>query len=268
MVSLDDLPRYRRAQLLWRWSHHGVDRVQQMVREAEGRPCRMPAAPKVPPGPLAAVPGDDGRLHLARAGHMLCAEGETDDGWEHQAYVAWVDRGAGPEDWTGGPYAPLEHEGRSFIHHWTVRSLGPAQDPGAVGRAERCRSGGPHWPPPPARTRPIRLLREALVTAFGPDCQLCGLYPGEMVDHDHETGYVRGLLCRFCNCTVDECPHIANCPNADFLRHPPAFALELIYPANQEWRPRESTRRRKIEQLGFDPFEGLHRTLCQGGGPS
>ncbi|MEU9230315.1 endonuclease domain-containing protein [Streptomyces massasporeus] len=42
-------------------------------------------------------------------------------------------------------------------------------------------------------------MRTALVDAIGPDCHLCGLYPGAMVDHDHETGLVRGLLCVRCS---------------------------------------------------------------------
>ncbi|WP_373309486.1 endonuclease domain-containing protein [Streptomyces olivaceoviridis] len=54
------------------------------------------------------------------------------------------------------------------------------------------------WPPPPARTPSLRRLRAALVDALGADCHLCGLYPGAMVDHDHQTGQVRGLLCAFC----------------------------------------------------------------------
>ncbi|MFG2236070.1 endonuclease domain-containing protein [Streptomyces sp. NPDC048723] len=91
-----------------------------------------------------------------------------------------------------------------------------------MNRRDRCPFGGASWPPPPARTRSIRILRETLIAAYGPDCQLCGLYPGEMVDHDHETGYVRGMLCRFCNCTLEECPHIAGCPKADFMNNPPA----------------------------------------------
>lgn len=128
-------------------------------------------------------------------------------------------------------------------------------------RLDRCPFGGASWPPPPARIRSIRLLREVLVAAYGPDCHFCALYPGEMVDHDHGAGYVRGMLCRFCNCTLEECPHIAGCPKADFMNNPPAAALALIYPENQERRPMESTRQRKIAMLGFDPFEGLIRRV-------
>lgn len=49
------------------------------------------------------------------------------------------------------------------------------------------------------------------------------------------------------------------------MNNPPAAALALIYPANQEWRPKESTRQRKIAMLGFDPFEGLLRRVRQDG---
>lgn len=38
----------------------------------------------------------------------------------------------------------------------------------------------------------------AQLVALGDDCLICGS-PGTCVDHDHETGAVRGLLCRPCN---------------------------------------------------------------------
>ncbi|MET9734492.1 endonuclease domain-containing protein [Streptomyces sp. NPDC006458] len=100
-------------------------------------------------------------------------------------------------------------------------------------------------------------MRAALVDNLGPDCHGCGLYPGAMVDHDHLTGLVRGLLCASCNRVMDECPHLTACPRADYLAAPPAAGLVLIYPASEQWRPKESTRQRVISELGFDPFEGL-----------
>lgn len=41
----------------------------------------------------------------------------------------------------------------------------------------------------------------ALYDAQGGRCAVCGCIPNERlaVDHDHETGVVRGLLCRRCN---------------------------------------------------------------------
>ncbi|MFF7130478.1 endonuclease domain-containing protein [Streptomyces sp. NPDC008240] len=88
------------------------------------------------------------------------------------------------------------------------------------------------WPPRPARTASIRRLRAALVDALGPDCHLCGLYPGAMVDHDHQTGQVRGLLCALCNRVLEECPHLTGCPRADYMLDPPAAGLNLTYPAS------------------------------------
>ncbi|QTI42331.1 hypothetical protein JYK04_00088 [Streptomyces nojiriensis] len=261
MATLDDLPPYRRAKLLWRWAHQGVDRVERLVREAEGRPCSMPTGPAVPSGPTAVLLGNDGRYHLVRGGHMLCAAAPTTDGWEHHGYCSWIDRGTGPEDFSDRGTVLEEGAWHSLHHVWNVRTLGPEQAPAEVEPRQRCEGGdytaAASWPPSPARTRSIRLLREALVAALGPDCQVCGLYPGAMVDHDHETGYVRGLLCRFCNRTLEECPHVTDCPNADYMGNPPAAALALVYPAGQEWRTKESTRQRKIMMLGFDPFEGL-----------
>ncbi|MFF2206349.1 endonuclease domain-containing protein [Streptomyces sp. NPDC058145] len=124
------------------------------------------------------------------------------------------------------------------------------------------------WPPRPARTASIRRLRAALVDALGADCHGCGLYPGAMVDHDHQTGQVRGLLCAFCNRVMEECPHLTGCPGADYLLVPPAAGLRLVYPASQQWRPKEATRQRVIEQLGFDPFaRGCTRPRRRWNGP-
>jgi hypothetical protein len=55
---------------------------------------------------------------------------------------------------------------------------------------------------------------EALLKAQRYRCLLCGRHKDELtcnlsVDHDHNTGRVRGLLCRMCNTALereDSCP--------------------------------------------------------------
>ena len=44
------------------------------------------------------------------------------------------------------------------------------------------------------------LFREE-IKAHNRCCEICGIYCGPkiQIDHDHETGYVRGLLCGTCN---------------------------------------------------------------------
>ncbi|MFJ4473134.1 endonuclease domain-containing protein [Streptomyces sp. NPDC089424] len=260
MATLDELPPYRRAKLLWLWAHQGLPYVEQRVIDAAARPCRLPCAPPGPPGSALAVPGSDGRLHLACAEHLLCGDEQSAGGWAHAQYCSWVEDENGPREWRGSREESTPAWG-SAVTTWTVRPVGPGIDPGLVPRRERCAAGRyevlHRWPPPPARTASVRRMRAALVDALGPDCHLCGLYPGAMVDHDHETGLVRGLLCALCNRTLEECPHVADCPRADYQNTPPAAALGLIYPLSDEWRTTDATRRRKIELLGFDPFEGL-----------
>ncbi|MFE7070448.1 endonuclease domain-containing protein [Streptomyces sp. NPDC057620] len=263
MANLYELPPYRQAQLLWRWAHQGVARVEDLVRDAEKRPCHLPCAPPGPPGKTLAVPGDDGRFHLERAGRILCGGTEAAGAWSHEQHCGWIERDRGPEEWTGSRLDdPDTIVSNSLVAAWTIRRTGPGVDPGTVDRPNRCAAGRyallHMWPPRPARTAFIRRLRAALVDALGPDCHLCGRYPGAMVDHDHQTGEVRGLLCAFCNRGLDECPHLTDCPKGDYLLTPPAAALRLLYPTSQQWRPKESTRQRKIQMLGFDPFEGLH----------
>ncbi|MEU2348792.1 endonuclease domain-containing protein [Modestobacter sp. NPDC049651] len=57
-------------------------------------------------------------------------------------------------------------------------------------------------------------------------CAICGIVPenGGFLDHDHETGHPRGILCRRCNSGIgmlDDSPQ--HCLNAyNYLRRPPA----------------------------------------------
>lgn len=93
------------------------------------------------------------------------------------------------------------------------------------------------WPPSlvpwhfatPAQRRLVQVRLE-LVHAAGAFCQLCGMRWATKIDHDHQTGLVRGYLCHPCNAHVDHCPHPAGCKYANYLANPPALHLQLPYP--------------------------------------
>lgn len=70
---------------------------------------------------------------------------------------------------------------------------------------------------------------EALYEAQGGVCYICRRATGKVrrlaVDHDHKTGYVRGLLCKPCNSIL---AHLRDSQDAarriyDYLELPPAF---------------------------------------------
>ncbi|AVH55638.1 hypothetical protein C4B68_07420 [Streptomyces dengpaensis] len=250
MPTLDDLPPYRRAKLLWDFAHFGVWGVDQKVREAVGKPCHVNGP--VPDPPRVAVLGDDGRFHLMSGDQMHCSKKPFDQGWEHRQYCSWSASDTGT--------APVGDPGQSqtLDHRWFVNAEGEGVPLESVSAEQHCAGGGyggfHFWPPPPAKTAVVRRLRAALVEALGPDCHLCGALPGAMVDHDYSTGMVRGLLCRLCNRTVEECPHVDGCPKAEYMNNPPAAHLALAYPPYLAYEPKESTRKRKIELLGFDPL--------------
>lgn len=99
--------------------------------------------------------------------------------------------------------------------------------------------------PTPFRNSARKRLYETLTGEFGPMCQSCGQRYGHLVDHDHFSGVVRGLLCRVCNTWVDSCVHAdsAVCRYAHYLNSPPAERLRLRYPANHRQRALDEVRR-------------------------
>ncbi|MFH9014965.1 endonuclease domain-containing protein [Streptomyces sp. NPDC017943] len=253
MPILDDLPPYRRAKLLWDFAHFGVDGVNDMVRERAGQPCHLSGSAAPAPDRVAVL-GCDGRYHLMSGERMLCAEARTDEGWEHVQFCSWTEI----DDLLVSGYKP-DGEYGSVQQRWVVCSTAEGVLPSAVPQEQRCQHSDygvfHYWPPPPARTAVVRRLRAALVEALGEDCHLCGCLPGTMVDHDYATGLVRGLLCKLCNRTVEECPHLDGCPKADYMKCPPAAHLALPYPSYLAWVPKAATRQRKVELLGFDPLQ-------------
>jgi len=97
-------------------------------------------------------------------------------------------------------------------------------------------------------------LYDILVDEFGPTCASCGQRYGHVVDHDHFSGLVRGLLCRVCNAWVDTCVHAdsAECRYACYLNAPPAERLQLRYPASHRQRALDEVRRAIV---GFDVLD-------------
>lgn len=99
-----------------------------------------------------------------------------------------------------------------------------------------------------------RKLHSVLVHHYGSMCQSCGERYGHVIDHDHFSRLVRGLLCRVCNTWIDNCVHDdANmCPYAGYLNTPPAERLALRYPASHRVRAMDEVR---SAILGFDILE-------------
>ena len=85
-------------------------------------------------------------------------------------------------------------------------------------------------------------------------CMVCRKRYGWVIDHDHVSGMVRGLVCRDCNHVVELCLHAASaaCHNAMFLNEPPAERVQLRYPARHKQKSLDAVR---DAILGFDIFD-------------
>lgn len=88
-----------------------------------------------------------------------------------------------------------------------------------------------------------------ILEAQGGGCAVCGRKPGDVqlpVDHDHRSGFVRGILCTFCNLRV-----VAKHTDpkllyraAEYLENPPArraLGRDVVAPG----RPKKKRRSRR-----------------------
>lgn len=120
----------------------------------------------------------------------------------------------------------------------------PVVDASAIPTSSRCGRPGAKWPRYLGVGIKNRQLVLTLVQSLGSLCAICRVNPWRVIDHDHITGAVRGLLCGECNSQVDRCRHIHSCNFADYLNLPPAVDLQLSYPPHAKVMRRPRNQRR------------------------
>ncbi|WP_309144509.1 endonuclease VII domain-containing protein [Streptomyces sp. BR123] len=68
--------------------------------------------------------------------------------------------------------------------------------------------------------------RDEMIAAQGGACVICRIGPAEHVDHDHETGKVRGVLCFSCNAALGQ-----------FKDRPDVMRRAAAYVEGNLWKP-------------------------------
>lgn len=227
--ALKDLPEARRVYLLrhygWKWGFEPDD-VARFVAERAADPCQVDGAAATV---ITARLGSDGRYHLSVGGRLACAarvRGQKNRFHHRQVCSSWLEDGY--RRFTVS--RPPDVEDLKVTANWTVDVVDKDLPADSIAVHLRCPVPSfLRWPRFAAANTPIARIRAALIETFGPGCALCGT-TAQNIDHDHDTGMVRGLLCERCNVIVDLCPHVDRCPAADYLTHPPARALAIAYP--------------------------------------
>ncbi|MEU8001534.1 endonuclease domain-containing protein [Catellatospora sp. NPDC049111] len=281
MAGLADLPVHRQEALLWRYLIKHDDPgpalavrtrsdVDAMVRQVKTKRCTSLLTELRPGGAPTAVRGSDGRFHLIVDGQVQCGRGKDSGDGVHrhtQGYFWWTDQRRYTIQAPAGAWQRIDDvmilvEGQrgEVEFTWDVTLTDEIVDPAKVRQRHRCpaSSFGP-WPAHLGDT-PMGQMRARLVDAFRTQCQGCGTQFGTVVDHDHFTGYVRGLLCLHCNSHIDGCMHPAGCRWAEYLNNPPAAQWRVYYPKGRSPSEDSASTRAKIELWGFDPLFRNPRT--------
>lgn len=237
---LSDLPEHRRrgvAQIL-------VREPAMAPRLLDGRSCYSIA--RIDLDRVAgARQGSDGRYHLTSGQDPICDRGRKSR--RHRQETHW---------WTDGQLIriqappdgdPSGHRERTIT--WTVDLEGPLLDPAKIPDTLRCPLDRTYWPGYTEGASPIARVRNQLVQELGALCTICRQAYPVVIDHDHETGYVRGYLCRWCNSKVEFCTHTSGCAFSDYLDEPPASRLQIQHPQHRPRPPAAD----QVAQMLADP---------------
>lgn len=246
-VGLADLPAHRRIALPKRPPYRDltVAQLDARVRAAArtGGCCRyVPTATKAR-GALVAVLGDDGAWHLRQHGRgLVCvdATGTRRGAWHEQRCWWWTNGATYRIQNPPGVYDPatggvtVGAKGHQVVR-WYVKLTDQRAEPTLIPARARCplHLAAKQWPGYQGPGTDTGRLQKYLADKLGADCHACGILPGAYVDHNHDNGTVRGLLCRSCNAHIDDCLHVTGCPWAEYLNHPPATHLQLTYPTHR-----------------------------------
>jgi hypothetical protein len=202
-VGLDDLPEHRREALLWRHAFElDYDGVDDLVTSAAGSACERIAVDAGPEHD--AVEGSDGRYHLTDGRRLTCANGSRrgrrSGVFPHEQHCDWWTRAGvyriqpAPDSW--GQTGDLAGVDGSAVVRWDVTVVGDPVDPALIRGRRRCVLTYPaHWPGYQGADSPTGRQRARLIAELGDRCHACTVRRGVIIDHDHFTGIVRGLVC-------------------------------------------------------------------------
>lgn len=269
--TLDELPEGRRETLLWKhalhWTYEDVEESLDSPRHHMACDARYRHQG---PGSWVgsrAVLGSDSLFHLRLGEKLVCGVPHTNAGrpWVAHRCIDSILPSGKPNAYYPDPNdRRLRHSaldsatsglfGRDAVEKaWATELTAEEVDPDQVPHGRRCpgRLGFGAWPTYADPTTAKGRQRIQLTKALGPMCAGCGDAWGVYIDHDHFSGYVRGLLCRICNNKIDYCPHLSGCRWADYLDNPPAAPLQMLYTDRAQDRRRDQ---RKIEVTGLDPY--------------
>ena len=214
--GVDDLPEYRRLVFLAFHRDPGYLRIHDVAFDPQYR-IRCEPLSKLrgePPRQLCrARLASDGLYHLLGPGGCQAksrtAQPNSGDMWRHRTF-----------------YVTNSRTGLTVNKAGLRRWCGPEIDAAMTPRNRRCNRESPLWPGSLVAKKGRRLtIRQTLVDTYGLMCQACGVWPATDIDHDHDTGRVRGYLCRDCNHQIEMCVHLSGCPYAEYLNDPPGFRI-------------------------------------------